>query len=132
MERGVLQGYLAYQGNEVVGWCNANQKSECQNCDGWLRFMQPVGNDQPSLKIKSVFCFVIAPEMQRKGIATMLLERVCEDAKAEGFDMVEAYPNKSFLSVAYDFRGPNSMYQKLGFTVKKELSDIYVVQKSFR
>ncbi len=29
------------------------------------------------LKEKSVFCFVIAPEMKRKGIATLLLERVC-------------------------------------------------------
>jgi len=33
------------------------------------------------MKTKSVFCFAIVPDMRGKGIATALLERVCEDAK---------------------------------------------------
>jgi hypothetical protein len=30
---GKLQGYLAYQGGVIVGWCNANTKSECMQCN---------------------------------------------------------------------------------------------------
>ena len=119
---GYLQGYLAYKDGKVVGWCNANTKSECQNCISWLRFMQSVEFDDPTLKVKSIFCYVIAPEMQRKGIASKLLERVCTDAQADGFDIIESYPKKEFVSTARDFMGPSSMYKKMGFTIYKELS----------
>lgn len=124
-----IQGYLAYHGEQVVGWCNANTKSECQNCISWLRFMQLIDKDEPSLKIKSVFCFVIAPEMQRKGVATKLLEKVCIDAKIDGFDIVESYPKKKFISIARDFMGPSEMYKKLGFTIYKEINDDQIVMR---
>lgn len=129
---GVIQGYLAYQGNRVVGWCNANTKSECQHCISWLRFMQSVNIIDTSLKVKSVFCFVIPPDMQRKGIATKLLERVCEDAEADNFDVVESYPKKEFINVARDFMGPAKMYEKLGFTVVDEVNGEIVMQKSLK
>ena len=54
-------------------------------------------NYPADIRIKSIFCFVIAPEMQRMGIATQLVERVCKDAAGEGFDYVEAYVNKEFV-----------------------------------
>ena len=131
--KGIIQGYLAYQGSKVVGWCNANTKSECQNCISWLRFMQAVECDDSILKVKSIFCYVIAPEMQRKGIATKLLERVCADAQMEGFDIVESYPKKEFVSVARDFMGPSSMYKKMGFTIYKELGqDKVIMRKSLK
>lgn len=131
--KGMIQGYLAYQDSKVVGWCNANTKSECQNCISWLRFMQSIECDDSFLKVKSVFCYVIAPEMQRKGIATKLLERVCVDAKKEGFDIVESYPKKEFVSAARDFMGPASMYKKMGFTICKELGqDKVIMRKSLK
>lgn len=94
--------------------------------------MKSVDSDDKTLKIKSVFCFVIAPDMQRKGIATKLLLRVCEDAKADGFDAVESYPKKKFVSVAEDFMGPVKMYEKLGFTVDREVNDIIVMRKALK
>ena len=36
-----IQGYLAYCDNKVVGWCNANTKSDCYECFCWKRFMGP-------------------------------------------------------------------------------------------
>ncbi|OQB53976.1 MAG: hypothetical protein BWX97_00271 [Firmicutes bacterium ADurb.Bin146] len=129
IKEGMIQGYLAYQGNRVVGWCNANTKSVCQNCISWLRFMQSVSINDSSLKVKSVFCFVIPPDMQRKGIATKLLERVIEDAKKDGFDAVESYPNKEFINTARDFMGPLKMYEKSSFTPVEELKNITVMRK---
>lgn len=50
--------------------------------------------DDSNLKIKSIFCFTIAPDMWRNGIAAQLLSQVCEDAIQDGYDCIEVYPNK--------------------------------------
>ena len=34
--------YLAYRGDAIVGWCNANTKSDCLKCVGWQRMMSDV------------------------------------------------------------------------------------------
>jgi GNAT superfamily N-acetyltransferase len=60
--------------------------------------------------------------MKRNGIASRLLERVCQDAIQDGFDFVEAYPNKEFTS-DIDFTGPIEMYRKHGFTVSLETEE---------
>ncbi len=131
VKKGFLQGYLAYSDGKIVGWCNANTKSDCLHSFSWEHFMQSVNaiEDPPNSKTKSVFCFVIAPDMQRKGIATKLLERVCTDAKKDGFDYVEAYPKKEFVCVFHDFMGPANMYKKLKFTEIADCDDIVVMRK---
>jgi len=123
---GNIQGYLAYTGNKAVGWCNANTKSDCLKCESWQRFMNyvPLDDINTGLKVKSIFCFVIAPEVRRKGIATLLMERVCMDAKSEGFDYIEAYPYKGT-----DFGGYYEMYRKHGFQVALETEHGYVMRK---
>lgn len=127
---GNLQGYLAYYNGRVVGWCNVNTKADCLTCAGWRYVMASVPTDESAdEKVKSIFCFTIAPRMQRKGIATRLLERVCQDAVQEGFEYVEAYPNRVFTAESEDFVGYIGMYEKLGFTVYKELEDRLVVRK---
>lgn len=128
INEGHLQGYLAYDNDRIIGWCNANTKSECLNCVSWRYFMQDVPLD--SSRTKSVFCFVIAPDMQRKGIATKLLEHVLEDARAEGFAHVEAYPNKEFTSIAADFMGPASMYEQHGFIHIGDAGKKWIMRKS--
>jgi len=128
INEGHLQGYLAYVNDRIIGWCNTNTKSECLNCVSWRYFMQDVPLD--SSRTKSIFCFVIAPQMQRKGIATKLLEHVLSDAKAEGFTHVEAYPNKKFVSVAADFMGPTSMYESLGFVCCGKTDSKWIMRKT--
>jgi len=123
---GSLQGYLAYRGEEVVGWCNAN--AECQGCLNYLSSFWPIDMNNEGTKVKSVFCFVIAPQMQRQGIASMLLERVCADAAAEGYDFVEAYASETHTE--YDFRGPVAMYEKCGFVRCAEKDGRVVVRKA--
>ena len=130
VKNGDIQGYLAYYDNKVVGWCNANTKSDCLNCISWLMFMKnvPTGESEPEIKVKSIFCFAVAPDMKRKGIASRLLERVVQDAGEDGFDFVEAYP-KSNMKETDNFEGPMRMYEKAGFEVVEELEEIVVVRK---
>jgi GNAT superfamily N-acetyltransferase len=126
-----IQGYLAYSDDEVVGWCNANTKSDCLKCASWRRVMAyvPLEKSDTGLKVKSIFCFVIAPEMKRQGIATLLLERVCKDAAWQGFDVVEAYPYKESSYQSSNFGGHYEMYQKAGFHVSIETDQGLVMRK---
>ena len=129
-----IQGYLAYSDGKVVGWCNANTKSKCLKCFCWRRFMAsvPVEETSSGSKVKSVFCFMIALEMRRKGISQLLLERVCQDAAQDGFDFVEAYPRKESFHEAKDCVGPAGMFGKSGFTVYAQTADNLVMRKMLK
>ncbi|MDF2699917.1 MAG: GCN5-related N-acetyltransferase [Haloplasmataceae bacterium] len=122
-----IQGYLAYLGNKVIGWCNTNTKSDCYKCCSWQMFMGEIRKDNS--KVKSVFCFTIAPEFRGQGIASLLLERVCKDAREEGFDFVEAYPNIEFINTEDDFMGPIKLYEKCGFTSYYEANNRVIMRK---
>ena len=134
VKNNTIQGYLAYNGTTVVGWCNANTKRDCLRCASWRRFMDYVPLEEPDvgIHVKSVFCFVIAPEMRRKGIASLLLERVCKDAAQDGFDFVEAYPYKESGYQSSDFGGHLALYKKAGFSMSLEASQGFVVRKPLR
>jgi ribosomal protein S18 acetylase RimI-like enzyme len=129
-----IQGYLAYCDDEVVGWCNANTKADCLKCLSWRMFMGSIPTEESTrgIKVKSIFCFAIAPKMKRKGIAKRLLERVCQDAAKDGFDLVEAYPNKTFIDEVEDFMGPIELFRKSGFTVHYETEQKVVMRKQLK
>ena len=129
VQDGVLQGYLD---GKAVGWCNANTKADCLLCGGWRWVMADVSAADAGARVKSVFCYVIAPELQRKGVATRLLERVCHDAAGDGFNFVEAYPFKTFTDVSRDFMGPAELYRKSGFTQCGETDKRLVMRKALR
>jgi len=127
IKSGSLQGYLAYDDGEIVGFMNAN--AECKGCVDYLRNYWPIEEHRTDIKVKSIFCFVVAPEMQRKGIATLLVKRLCEDAADEGLDFVEAYSN---INIANDGRGPVAMYEKCGFVKYAEREGYAVVRKALK
>jgi len=117
-KEGKLNGFIAYSNNSVVGWCNAGLK---QNYERLCR--EPVwwteSNDNK--KVLSIVCYVVKPDMQRKGIATSLLKAVCEEANKEGFDYVEAYPGINEDGTP-SYHGNYSMYTKQGFKLIKNHS----------
>jgi len=125
VKEGKLQGYLAYNGGKIVGWCNAT--ADCQSGVNHLRDYYPIEEYRADIKVKSIFCFVIAPDMQREGVATRLVERVCIDAAAEGFDFIEAYPNVEYTPLNH--MGPLAMYEKCGFAKSAEQEGRVVVRK---
>ena len=126
-----IQGYLAYCDGKVVGWCNANTKANCLLCYCWRRFMGRVPTKElvAGIKVKSVFCFLVAPDFRGKGVAKLLLEHVCQDAAQDGFDFVEAYPKKKYINEAEDFMGPAELFKKCGFVVHGKTKDRLVMKK---
>ena len=123
-----LQGYLAYLDNIAVGWCNAT--ADCRLGIDYMRNYYPIDEYRADIKVKSIFCFMIAPEAQRIGLATKLVECVCEDAVADGFDFIEAYPDKIYEPP--NCRGPLSMYKKCGFIICAERDGKVVVRKALK
>lgn len=133
IKEGILHGYLAYESGLAIGWCNANDQ---QN---YIR----VGSFNPGKrqeedyyispgekgKIKSIVCFEIAPGYRGKGVAKALLQQVCEDAKAEGFELVEVYPQFVEAYSPLDFNGPLMMYRNAGFEEIKRHGKTIVMRK---
>ncbi len=102
----------AYDGDRVIGWCNANGNASF--CVEYLRSFWNIAPAEPNIRVKSIFCFTVAPAYQHKGVASALLHSVCQDAAAEGYDFVEAYAELHGTE-PLDFRGSITMYERAGF-----------------
>ncbi|NMA25622.1 MAG: GNAT family N-acetyltransferase [Clostridiales bacterium] len=125
---GALRGYLAFDDVVAIGWCNANDKANypVESCTG-DRFYAPAEKRE-----KAVVCFEIAPEYRGKGIATALLQRVIDDARAEGYIAVEAFPVVRDERFEWDSTGPIRLYEKAGFVKVAEQGKNIVMRKELK
>ena len=110
LDQNKIRGYLAYDGEVAVGWCNA------ANMETYLGFVPAFARQNACGKTISIVCFEIAPEYRGKGIASALINRVCDDAKSGGYVAVEGYAALSDEWNDFDYQGPVRLYQKAGFT----------------
>lgn len=122
VETGRMQGYLAYEDERCVGWCNVNMRSE-------YRRLGDLEGDAEG--VRSITCFLVQKEFRGEGIARKLLERVVVDAGKEGIRILEAYPRKKSRSEYGNYHGPFRMYLKSGF-VEERIGDVDVVRKYLR
>ena len=118
-----MQGYLVYNNENVVGWCNANDKNVYKPIFGDL----PWENSEKEEKIKSVLCFCISPQFRNKGIASLILQKICLDAGNDGYKYIEAYPFTK--NEENNYQGPLNMYIKNGFKIFGETNPITIVRK---
>ena len=104
-----IQGYLAYDGEVSIGWCNA------ADIDSYVGFVPDFARENICGKTISIVCFEIAPEYRGKGIASAFIDRICKDAKLKGYVAVEGYAKLSDKRNDFDYHGPFRLYQKAGF-----------------
>ena len=109
LDRNMIHGYLAYDGDQSIGWCNA------ADIESYTGFVPAFARDITCGKTISIVCFEIAPEYRGMGIASAFIERVCTDAKSKGYAAVEGYANLSDQWNDFDYQGPYLLYQKAGF-----------------
>ena len=109
LDRNMIHGYLAYDGVQSIGWCNA------ADIESYTGFVPAFARDITCGKTISIVCFEIAPEYRGMGIASAFIERVCTDAKSKGYAAVEGYANLSDQWNDFDYQGPYLLYQKAGF-----------------
>ena len=123
----MLTGYLAFDNDKPVGWCNANNRLNFQRL---LKDYDYI--DNPKDKVCSVVCFLIHPDYRRQGIAQQLLEEVINDSNGKDYDYLEAYPMKSESSCEGNFKGPFELYKRFDFKINKEYDNYYVMRKSMK
>ena len=83
LNKNMIHGYLAYDGDLSVGWCNA------ADMESYAGFVPDFARKNACGKTVSVVCFEIAPEYRGMGIASAFIDRVCSDAKSKGYAAVE-------------------------------------------
>ena len=120
-----MHGYLAFDGDRVIGWCCADRKENLYAISGNPIF------DTGSGRIFSIWCYDIAPDRRGAGIASLLLERVLADAAAMDFDFVEVYPFND-EKFAWQYHGTRRMYDKFGFEEIKRLEWASVMRKRIK
>jgi ribosomal protein S18 acetylase RimI-like enzyme len=108
---GKMTGYLAYLGEEVVGWCAAGPAN------------QYLALPKTESDVARVMCFVIDPMHRGQGYATELLDAACADLKAKGFRVVEAAPIVGDASQSANYHGPIAMYLKAQFEEVTKFED---------
>ncbi len=132
IQAGKAQGLLAYLGGKVVGWCNAGPSSSYQN----LGHLVPDGS--ASANVGSILCFVVVSPYRGKGIATRLLNAVCDKFRGDGLMIAEGYPRTLPPNVNnphntppehQNYRGSLGTFLKAGFTVHQQLERHAIVRK---
>ena len=118
-----IQGYLAYDGDVSVGWCNA------ADMESYAGFVPEFARKNACGKTVSIVCFEIAPEYRGMGIAPAFIDRVCSDAKSEGYAAVEGYAKLSDQRNDFDYQGPVRLYQKAGFTEAARENGLVIMRK---
>jgi GNAT superfamily N-acetyltransferase len=115
IEDRTMSGWLAYSGQEAIGWCNAGPR----------RFIEGLFDEPEPLadRIGAIACFVIAPAFRGQGIATSLLAAACDSLRERGFEWAEAYPQPASVNAAEHHHGPLAMYEAAGFDVVKHEPD---------
>jgi ribosomal protein S18 acetylase RimI-like enzyme len=125
-----MDGFLAYAGDEVVGWLNAQPRSKLPHCMARLG-IPPPPQDVPVESGAYIVCFVIAPSWRRRGVARALLEGALESFRSRGIRVVDAFPFKAGDSTtATDhYHGPPSLFRDAGFVVLAEHKTMTVMRK---
>jgi len=123
--RGNMRGYLAFDQDKCIGWCNAN------NAQQFVRLRSHLEPFIEGRKIGCVICFIIHPEYRGRGVARQLLARAIEDFKNDGYDGVLALPVEMEGDRQKMYRGTLSMYREQGFQLIEEHDSVRVMFLEF-
>jgi ribosomal protein S18 acetylase RimI-like enzyme len=119
IREGRIHGYLAFENNKPVAWCNAGPRAS----------LKIVDDDPAAERIGSIVCFVVAKPFRGKGIARRLLEAACGGFQRQGIEIAEAYPRPDAHDDATSHYGPLKMFLAAGFEPFKEDNGSLIVRK---
>ncbi len=131
---GEMEGYLAFAGDEVVGWMNAQPYSKLRHACARMRIAAPPLPVAPH-DAAAIVCFVIPPKRRRQGIARALLAAGLIDLAARGLALVDAFPWNTApdVTTATDhYHGTMSMFTAAGFAPLVRHDDLTVVRTMLR
>ena len=110
ISEGKMQGYLAYEGDKVVGWCAAGESK---------LFNLPEAEE----KLARIVCFVVDENYRGQGVMRELLNFALDDLTKKGFAEAEARPAAPDDRSKQNYRGPWSLFESHGFTKYRDLGE---------
>ncbi len=130
IETGEMEGFLAYAGNQVIGWLNAQPRHKLPHCFARMR-IEPLLVPCADYEAALVVCFVVAPTWRRRGVARELLTAALASFAARGIKIVDAFPFKAPASelAADHYHGPLAMFLAAGFSLLREEQSLTIVRK---
>ncbi len=128
---GKVHGLLAIVDGRVVGWCNAQSRSNFLNM---RRYATAI--DDPTEPVGSIMCFLVAPGHRGKGVGTVLLNVACEMFRRDKLYVAEGYPTTNPVKRDWEtpwaeenYKGSLNMYLKAGFRIHRQLERFAIVRK---
>jgi ribosomal protein S18 acetylase RimI-like enzyme len=134
IDSGEMEGFLAYVGDEVVGWCNAQPYPKLRHACTRLAIPAPPLPVAPH-DAAAIVCFVIAPAWRRHRVATALLAGALANFAARGLALVDAFPwntGPDDVAPADHYHGPLSVFVAAGFAPLVTHAKVTVVRKLLR
>jgi GNAT superfamily N-acetyltransferase len=133
IEVGAMEGFLAFDGEEVVGWLNAQPRHALPHCFDRMR-IEATPLPCEAFEAAVIVCFVVAPQRRRQGISRALLAAALSSFTARGLKLVDAFPFKSGASelAADHYHGSLSLFLDQGFSVLRDDETLTAVRKMLR
>lgn len=130
IEVGEMEGFLAFAGDEPVGWLNAQPRHKLPHCFDRMR-VAPTPLPCAACEAAAIVCFIIAPAWRRRGVARALLAEALASLASRGLKLVDAFPFKAGDSQrgADHYHGARSMFAAAGFAPIDETDAMTVMRK---
>lgn len=125
IEAGNMRGYLAFDGETCIGWCNAN---DVKNLPRLAEYAAEFGLNS---RVGCTICYVVHPDYRGKGVARKLLARAISDFRAAGYDAMLALPFESEAAPQKRYRGTRAMYEQAGFHEIRTEESVHVMRLDF-
>lgn len=125
IRHGIMNGFLAYDGEKVVGWCNAEALCGYRPLCALLG-LNPAGEEAASTF--ALYCMEIAPGYRGRGIASQMLKKAVDTARERGFRQVMAFPFVD-AGFAWQYHGPLKLYLQQEFEIIGKNDYVYTVRK---
>ncbi len=131
---GEMEGYLAYDGGEVVGWMNAQPYAKLQHACARMRIAPPP-LPVPPHEAAAIVCFVVPAARRGQGVARALLAAGVANLAARGLALVDAFPfntEPGDTKPAAHYHGTRSMFAHAGFVPIATHEDVTVMRRTLR
>ncbi|MBX3181913.1 MAG: GNAT family N-acetyltransferase [Polyangiaceae bacterium] len=124
-----IDGVVALQGAEVVGWMRLSWSTELTK-----HYEQRIYRGLPCFegdrsRVMAIGCFLVAPALRLQGVPRLLLQAGIARAEALGATQLEAFPHRATgLPREALFTGRFELLQELGFEVVSDFQPYPVLR----
>jgi predicted GNAT family acetyltransferase len=124
VESGKATGILAFDGPLPVGWCSFGLRTEFPHTEVMKAYRR-----EDAAGVWSINCFFIDKQYRSQGVASCLAEAAVKAIKKRKGKIIEAYPVPRTqagekLPCAFVWRGPEVIFQRLGFNEVQRFSAV--------